>query len=166
MNNPNTIRNNRGRRNRWDPYSEGRKMLAALMRTGGVLLSSAAAAKYLHIRLETLFRRITRRRIVYITDAKGRHRFPRWQFSGGRTRPGIIACLRILDTDDVAAIMRFFLSPSEQADDRTPLSLICSGRVAEAKLLARYAPSASRREQQEKLPTPTGARQLSARNVL
>lgn len=123
----------------WDPYKEGRRLVKKMKRQEGGAIRLELAAKRLDVSVTDLINRVHAKKVVVWTDETGRCHFPKWQFKGHGMLRGVVACLEILDTHDYWAVMRFFLSPSEQAGDITPLQLIRDGRIKAAKEVARAA---------------------------
>lgn len=72
----------------------------------------------------------TAKRIMAWRLGSGKWNYPVWQFDGGRVRPGISECLKVLASDDPWSRMIFFLSPRESLSGRRPLDLILKGDVS------------------------------------
>lgn len=120
----------------WDPYEAGRILVRNFARAEGGSISRTKAAARLGIRPEELNHLIRTKRLVVMADSKGRFHVPVWQFGPTGILPGISDCLRHLGAD-YWGHMRFFLTPVETANGRTPLELLRKNRIAEAVTIAR-----------------------------
>lgn len=120
----------------WDPYKEGRRLVAFFRKAEGGALDRRAAAERLDLTLAQLHTRVQERKVVVWTDGKGSFHFPTWQFGASGILPGVADCLRHLGRDTWGH-MRFFLTPTESAGGKTPLELLREGRTGEAVALAR-----------------------------
>lgn len=120
----------------WDPFAEGRRLVAFYREEEGGALDRRAAAGRLDLSLAQLYNRVKQRKVVVWTDGAGRLHFPAWQFGASGMLPGVADCLRHLGRDSWGH-MRFFLTPAESAGGKTPLELLRGNRIREAVDLAR-----------------------------
>lgn len=120
----------------WDPFKEGRRLVAFYRKAEGGSLDRRAAARRLELTLAELYTRVKQRKVLVWTDGAGRLRFPAWQFGVSGMLPGVTDCLRHLGRDSWGH-MRFFLTPAESAGGKTPLGLLRENRTGEAVALAR-----------------------------
>lgn len=123
----------------WDLYKGGRRLVNKMKQAEGGAITREQAAKRLNVSLAALYERIIARKVVVWTDETGLCHFPKWQFKGKGVLRGIVACLKILDTNDYWAVMRFFLAPSEMMGDICPLQLLRDGRIKDAMEVAAAA---------------------------
>jgi len=121
----------------WNPWAEGRKMVRALKQAEGGALNQVEMAERLGVTVDALQVWTAERQVVAWEDGAKTFRYPVWQLGNHGLMPGIRECLAELSSSDKWAIMRFFLTPSEQLGNRTPLALVRNGQIADAIELAR-----------------------------
>jgi hypothetical protein len=125
---------------RIDPIEHCLKIVEALKTAQGGAGNREYAAGRLSLSLRQLQRRISSipKSVVTWPDAKGRLRFPKWQFGTKGMLPGVEECLaELVDPSAHWAAMQFFLTPAESAGDQSPLDLLRKGRISDAVTLAR-----------------------------
>jgi hypothetical protein len=121
----------------WDPFAEGRKMINLLKEAEGGAYDRNRAAGMLGLTTQALHARVVKQQVVAWKDPAGRYCFPRWQFSADGLLPGVRECLDELTGQDQWAIMRFFLTESEQLQGKRPLDVLRNGNLEEVIALAR-----------------------------
>lgn len=111
-------------------------MVRALQQADGGALGQVETAERLGVTVDVLQVWTTKRQLVAWQDEARRFRYPVWQFGKHGLMPGVRDCLAELSGSDQWAAMRFFLTPSRQLGDRTPLALLRNGEIAAVLELA------------------------------
>lgn len=116
----------------FDPLRAGLKLADQMKQAeGGAFTGSELKALY-DLSPAALHSRRGRHGIVFWRDAKHDFHYPGWQFTvSGALLPGIQEVLRIFKSTDEWRIMRYFLTPRQQLDGRTPLELLRKGQHGE-----------------------------------
>lgn len=114
----------------FDPHEAGRRMVEELKAAEGGAWTGRELQKRFSLIPATLHRRRKEFRIVYWRDAQHNFHYPKWQFGPvGALLPGIQEVLETLQSHDEWRVMRYFLSPRGQLDNRSPLDLLGKGEV-------------------------------------
>lgn len=123
----------------FEPSEAGRLLMIRLREAEGGALDGAMLKERYHLSSATLHRRRKEFRILFWRDAKHDFHYPEWQFtSSGALLPGLQEVLQIFRSEDEWRVMRYFLTPRDQLDDRSPLELLRMGQsekvISHAKL--------------------------------
>ena len=114
----------------FDPYDAGRKAVAQMQDAEGGAWTGAELEENYGLSPANLHRRRAEHRIVWWRDAKNQFHYPKWQFNhAGALLPGVQEVLQTFRSPDEWRVMRYFLAPRHQLDDRMPLDLLRAGKV-------------------------------------
>ena len=114
----------------FDPHAAGRKLVADLQAAEGGAWTGAELQTLFGLTPADLHKRRSEYRIVVWRDAKNQFHYPKWQFNpAGAPLPGVQKVVQTFRSSDEWRVMRYFLAPRHQLDDRTPLSLLRAGEV-------------------------------------
>lgn len=112
----------------FDPFEAGRKVVAKMQAAEGGAWTGTELEELFGLTPANLHKRREEHRIVWWKDAKNRFHYPKWQFNyAGALRSGVQEVLGIFRSSDEWRVMRYFLTPWHQLDDRTPLELLRTG---------------------------------------
>jgi hypothetical protein len=115
----------------FDPFEAGRKLVIEMQQAEGGAWTGTELHHHWGLTSAVLYKRRKEHRIVWWKDAKNRFHYPKWQFDqAGAPMGGVQDVLQTLRSSDQWRVMRYFLAPWHQLDDRTPLDLLRAGRVA------------------------------------
>jgi len=114
----------------FDPWKAGRQAVAQMQEAKGGSWTGLELGAHFGLTPATLHKRRKEHRIVCWRDAKSRFHYPKWQFrDNGALMPGVVEVLRIFRSSDEWRVMRYFLGPRHQLEDRTPVDLLHAGEV-------------------------------------
>ncbi len=114
----------------FDPIEAGRQAVGEMQRAEGGAWTGAELEKLFRLTPANLHKRRTEHRIVSWKDAKNQFHYPKWQFNpAGALLQGVQEVLQTFRSADEWRVMRYFLAPRHQLDDRTPLDLLRAGEV-------------------------------------
>ena len=117
-------------RRQFDPIEAGRQAVGEMQRAEGGAWTGGELEKLFRLTPANLHKRRTEYRIVSWRDAKSQFHYPKWQFNGaGAPLQGVQEVLQTFRSVDEWRVMRYFLAPRHQLDDRTPLDLLRAGEV-------------------------------------
>jgi hypothetical protein len=115
---------------RFDPFEAGRKAVVQMQAAEGGAWTGAELESHYNLTPATLHKRRVEHRIVFWNDAKNQFHYPKWQFNeAGALWPGVQEVLQTFKSSDEWRVMRYFLAPRHQLDDRTPLDLLRAGQA-------------------------------------
>jgi hypothetical protein len=127
---------------RIDPFSPqqaGERIVAALQNAEGGALSGAQMKRAFGLSPAVLHRRRKEHRIVFWRDSRHDFFYPRWQFTEtGAMLPGIQDILQMFNSDDEWRVIRYFLGPRKQMNDRRPLDFLRAGEADKVIAHARF----------------------------
>lgn len=117
----------------------GREAASRLQKMQGGAWTGAQLKERFDLSSATLHRRRADHRIVFWQDAKHVFYYPQWQFTNtGAVLPDLKAVLTIFQSNDGWRLTQYFLTPRQQLDNQSPLTLINHGQlervIAHAKL--------------------------------
>lgn len=114
----------------FDPLQAGREVVQQLQKEEGGAWTGAELNDQFRLTPATLHKRRSEHRIVSWKDARNRFHYPKWQFNdAGALISGVQDVLQTFQSLDEWRVMRYFLAPRHQLDDRTPLDLLRAGEV-------------------------------------
>jgi hypothetical protein len=114
----------------FDPGEAGRKLVLQMQEAEGGAWSGQQLMEKFNLAPAALHKRRKEYRIVSWRDAKSRFYYPQWQFTpAGALLAGIQEVLQTFRSADEWRVMRYFLAPRHELDDRTPLELLRAGEV-------------------------------------
>lgn len=114
----------------FDPLQAGRDVVRQLQKEEGGAWTGAELNEHFGLTSATLHKRRSEHRIISWKDAKNRFHYPKWQFNdAGVLIPGVQEVLQTFQSSDEWRVMRYFLAPRHQLDDRMPLDLLRAGEV-------------------------------------
>jgi hypothetical protein len=101
-----------------------------LKKSGGVL-SSARVAELLNVSRQAVDKRRAANQLLALTQGRRGYSYPSFQFEEGKTVQGLEEVLRNLSALDPWMQLKFFTSPQERLDNKTPIEGLRSGRVGD-----------------------------------
>ena len=108
-----------------DPSDAGLELLRQMQRAEGGAWTGAELRTRFGLTPATLHRRRADHRILFWRDAQENFHYPKWQFTlAGASLPGVQEVLQTFCSSDEWRLMRYFLAPRKQLDDRAPLALL------------------------------------------
>lgn len=117
-------------KHQFDPEQAGREVVAQLQNGEGGAWSGQELAARFKLTPAALHKRRKEHRIVAWRDAMHHFHYPTWQFTPvGALLPGVRDVLQTFRSLDEWRVIRYFLAPRHQLDDRSPLDLLRAGEV-------------------------------------
>jgi hypothetical protein len=114
----------------FDPREMGLQMVEKMKEAEGGAWSGAELRQQFVLSPQTLHRRRKEHRIIFWRDAQHGFHYPKWQFTPtGALIKGIDKVLDTFKSSDEWRIMRYFLVPRHQLEERSPLDLLRGGEV-------------------------------------
>jgi hypothetical protein len=121
----------------FDPEAKGMQLVEKAKTAEGGAWSGSELQQLFQLSPANLHRRRKEHRIIFWRDAHHAFFYPKWQFTGtGALQPGIEEVLDIFKSSDEWRVMRYFLTPRYQLDDKRPLDLL---RADEAEKVLTHA---------------------------
>lgn len=114
----------------FDPAEAGRAAVKRMMLAEGGAFSGLELLQDFGLSPANLHRRRKEHRLIFWRNAKHEFQYPKWQFTpSGALLPGLEKILQAFRSTDEWRIMRYFLSPRDQLDGKTPLELLRAGET-------------------------------------
>ena len=114
----------------FDPHKAGRILVEKMQGAEGGAWTGAELGLLFALTPANLHKRRAEHRIVWWRDAKNRFHYPKWQFNAaGAVLAGVQEVLQTFRSSDEWRVMRYFLAPRHQLDDRAPLDLLRGGKL-------------------------------------
>jgi hypothetical protein len=124
--------------NVFDPYEAGQLEVMRLQKSEGGAWSGQDLARLFDLSFAVLHRRRKEFRIIYWRDARGEFHYPKWQFNpAGAVLHGVDDVLQIFRSLDEWRVIRYFLNPRRQLDNKRPIDLLRDGKIENVILHAR-----------------------------
>ena len=100
-----------------------------LIGENGGVLSAEQIAQKLGVTRQAVEKRRRAGRLVALTTGCHGYRYPSWQFSDGRTLPGLEKVLRALASHDEWMQTAFFVSRNPLLNNQTPVEMLANGQL-------------------------------------
>jgi hypothetical protein len=114
----------------------GLELRQEMLKKSGGILSSAKVAELLDVSRQAVDKRRTANQLLALTQGRRAYGYPAFQFQDGRTLDGLEAVLGHLSSLDPWMQLRFFTSPHDRLDHKTPIEALQSGRVKDVVRIA------------------------------
>lgn len=113
----------------WAAKLRGREQAEQLKLAGGGVVSSEQAAALLGITRQAVDKRRTQNQLIGLTQGRRGYGYPRFQFVGSSTLPGLEDVLKVLGAGDPWMQLAFFVNPNDRLNGRTPEKELLEGKV-------------------------------------
>lgn len=121
----------------WAAKLRGREQVEQLKTAGGGVVSSEQVAALLGITRQAVDKRRAQNQLIGLTQGRRGYGYPRFQFVGSSTLPGLEEVLKVLGAGDPWMQLAFFVNPNDRLNGRTPEKELLAGKVDAALRAAR-----------------------------